>query len=246
MAGHSRWAQVKHRKAGADAKRSAVFSRLARLITVAARNGGPDPEANPKLRQAITQAREAGIPGDNIRRAIERAAGAGSGDTPNPVTYEAYGPGGVAILVIGTSDNPNRTTAEVKQLLAGAGGRLAEAGSVAWIFERRMELVFRVPAGGREAAALALIDAGADDLRAEDGTLLALVSPERMGSFRAEAARRGFRPVSNQPTMAAKRSVALGATERRAASGLLEALRSHPDVTAVWSNAADGEEVFTP
>src|SRR3989338_8890104 len=137
MAGHSRWAQVKHKKAGADARRGARFSKLARLITVATREGGPEPSANARLRSAMEHARGAGVPKENIARAVARAAGGGDGAALVEREYEAYGPGKSAFLIRAVTDNPNRTTAEVKTILAPCGGKLAALGSVAWIFERR-------------------------------------------------------------------------------------------------------------
>lgn len=144
MSGHSRWAQIKHKKAGTDAKRGAAFSKLIRLITVAAREGGPDPEANFKLRQVMDQARAAGLPKDNIERAAARAKGSEETANLRAVEYEVYGPGGSAFLVSGLTDNPNRTTGEIKRLVDEYGGRLATAGSVAWMFERRIVVEFQV------------------------------------------------------------------------------------------------------
>src|SRR3989344_8240812 len=178
MAGHSRWAQVKHKKAGADAKRSALFSRLARLITAAAREHGPDPAMNSRLRAAIEQARSVELPKENIERAIGRASGSGSGNALISRDYEAYGPGWSAFLIQTVTDNLNRTTGELKAILADFGGKLAEAGSVAWLFERRTLVSFTISSGRRDAATLALIDAGAIDIGPVADGLIAIVLPE--------------------------------------------------------------------
>lgn len=237
MAGHSRWAQVKHRKAGADAKRSARFSKFVRLITMAAREGGGDPAANPKLRAAIEQARSASLPGETIERAVSRAATGGRDEALLERRFEAYGPGGGAYLIQAVTASPNRTANELKSMLAEHGGRLAEAGSVAWLFERRALITLHAPAPEeREAAELALIEAGATDVTATAGGLSAHGAPEDLDAFLRAAAERGLTVERAAVAMVPKAMRALGPEERRRAQALAQALEDHPDVTAVWAN----------
>lgn len=237
MAGHSRWAQVKHKKAGADAKRGALFSKLGRMISATAREGGENPNANPKLRSAVEQARGAGMPGDTIERAIARARGAAEGEALMGREYEAYGPGGSAFLIQAVTDNANRTTNEVKNILAEFGGKLARAGSVAWLFQRRMVAEFPAPAAGEtEAMELALIDAGAEDIRKDSQRCRALVAPEKLESFQRAIAERGLTPTATRFAAVAKNTVAPDPADRSRAAALQAALDDHPDVTAVWTN----------
>lgn len=240
MAGHSRWAQVKHKKALSDAKRGARFSKLSRMISVAARDGGTDPDFNPKLRAAIEQAREEGIPKDNIERALAQGLGAPEGLALAAREYEAYGPGGSAFLIQAVTDNANRTTNEVKNILAEFSGKLAEAGNVAWLFERKAVLTFPVPAAGpAEAMELALIDAGAEDIRRDGERLLALVAPDTLASFRRAVGERGLAPTAIRLAAVATRAAVLNGEDRRRAEALAEALGEHPDITEVWTNIAD-------
>ena len=171
MAGHSKWAQIKRKKGAADAKRGQLFTKLARAITVAARDGGGDPDGNPALALAIQKARDASMPKDNIERAIAKGTGADSdADAYEAVVYEGYGPGGVAILVEALTDNRNRTGSEVRHAFTKYGGNLGEPGSVAWTFEKKGEIVVD---GSRysEDDLLPAIDAGAEDVREEEGKL---------------------------------------------------------------------------
>lgn len=239
MAGHSRWAQVKHHKAGSDARRSALFSKLSRLIMVAAGESRPDGAPNAKLRQAIEQARGAGMPKENIGRAIARARGAVGSQNVTAREYEAYGPGGVAILISVLTDNLNRTTAEVRRLLTDCGGKLAAGGSVAWMFLRRAIVEFD-SGDDAEARELALIDSGAADTATDGERVRAIVDPERLGVFLQAAARRGLSPVASEHRLIAIQTVALDAASSQALGELKRALEDHPDVTAVATNAEDG------
>lgn len=237
MAGHSRWAQVKHKKAGTDAKKSAVFGKLARLITAAARESGADPASNAKLRSAIAQARGAGVPKDNIERAISRAVGGGADAALVEREYEAYGPGGSAFLIRAVTDNPNRTTAEVKAILASSDGKLADAGSVAWMFERRAIALFPAPDPARlDAVTLALIDAGAEDIEPGPDGLAAAVAPESLEIFERSASAAGFRPERTEILRIPKTTVAPEEGDRAQADALVAALEDHPDVVDVATN----------
>lgn len=240
MSGHSKWAQIKHKKAGADAKRGALFSKLGRIITVAAREGGGDPAMNPRLRQAIEQARDSGMPKDNIERAILRGAGGAEGADLRPVEYEAYGPGGSAFLITGLTDNSNRTTSEIKHILDKAGGRLAASGSVLWMFERRALVEFALPAKPGEAE-LALIDAGAEDIITGVDRIEAVVPPEALEAFRERASSAGFAPVRSSIAAIPANPITPDAETRIKAEALATALEEHQDINEVWTNIAEAQ-----
>jgi YebC/PmpR family DNA-binding regulatory protein len=236
MAGHSKWASIKHRKKAVDAKRGQLFTKLTRAITVAAREGGGDPEGNPALALAIQKARDASMPKDNIERAIGKGTGADSeAEAYESVVYEGYGPGGVAILVEALTDNRNRTGSEVRHLFSKSGGNLGEPGSVAWTFEKKGEIVVDGARYGEDEL-LAAIDAGAEDL-ALDGDVWEIVTgPSELAAVRetledvgveVESAALVMRPTSRTPVEEAQ----VGSLVR-----LIEALEDHDDVQAVHAN----------
>jgi len=180
MSGHSKWSQIKRQKGANDAKRGAVFTKVARDITLAARSGGgADPDGNYKLRLAIEKARAVNMPADNIKRAIERAAGAGEGEQIEEIVYEGYGPGGVAILVECATDNRNRTAADVRAIFTKAGGQLAGAGAVAWQFQPRGFITIERDGMDADEVALLAIDAGAADVDADSDPIEVQTEPER-------------------------------------------------------------------
>ena len=180
MSGHSKWSQIKRQKGANDAKRGAVFTKIAREISIAAREGGGDPDANYRLRLAMEKARSENMPADNIKRAIEKAAGGSAAEQYEEIVYEGYGPGGVAILVEAATDNRNRTAADVRSLFAKNGGQLAGAGAVAWQFEPRG--VVAVPRNGQDAddVALVAIDAGADDVDTDSDPIEMVTDPGQL------------------------------------------------------------------
>jgi YebC/PmpR family DNA-binding regulatory protein len=236
MAGHSKWASIKHRKKAVDAKRGQLFTKLSRAITVAAREGGGDPDGNPALALAVQKARDASMPKDNIERAIARGTGADSdADAYETVVYEGYGPGGVAIMVEALTDNRNRTSSEIRHLFTRAGGSLGEPGSVAWTFEKKGELVV---AGGRysEDDLLPAIDAGAEDLSMDGDVWEIVTGPSDLAAVRAaledagvelESAELVQRPTTRTPVEESR----VGALMR-----LIEDLEDHDDVQAVHAN----------
>jgi YebC/PmpR family DNA-binding regulatory protein len=236
MSGHSKWSSIKHRKAAADAKRGQQFTKLARAITVAAREGGGDPDANPTLATAVQKARDASMPKDNIQRAIDRGTGAGAGaDAIERVTYEGYGPGGAAILVEALTDNRNRAGAEIRHAFEKHGGSLGEPGSVAWIFDMRGVVLVD---GSRysEDDLLPAIDAGADDV-AEDGDLLKVTSdPGQLTAVRAALEEAGVEVESAEPAMEPRMVVAIEDADATALLRLMDALEDHDDVDAVHAN----------
>jgi YebC/PmpR family DNA-binding regulatory protein len=244
MAGHSKWKQIKHQKGVADAKRSQVFTKFAREITVAAKQGGPDPDSNPRLRLAIDRAREQNMPKDNIERAIERATGGGEAAALEEIIYEGYGPGGIAVLVQALTDNRNRTVSEVRNVFAKAGGSLGESGSVAWQFETRG--VITVDANGADADELALsaIDSGADDVRVEDGAVEVYTRPEALVQVRRALEEASIAVASAEIASVAKSTVTLDPHQAEQALRLLDRLDELDDVQRVSSNADFPEEVL--
>src|SRR6059058_3335389 len=177
MSGHSKWSQIKRQKGVADARRGQLFTKLGREITVAAREGGADPDANARLRLAVQKAREANMPMDTIERAIKRGAGGGEGAALDEVTYEGYGPGGAAILVEAMTDNRNRSVAEIRNAFTRGGGSLGESGCVAWLFDPRGVIAVDVNGQDPDETALIAIDAGADDVRVEGSSLEVITAP---------------------------------------------------------------------
>jgi YebC/PmpR family DNA-binding regulatory protein len=244
MSGHSKWSSIKHRKGAADAKRGKLFTKLARAITVAAREGGGDPEGNPALATAVQKARDQSMPKDNIQRAIDRGTGEGSdGVAIERILYEGYGPGGVAILVEALSDNRNRTGAEIRHAFDRHGGGLGEPNSVSWNFEKRGVILVD---GGRydEDDLIVAIDAGAEDVVDDDGTFRILTAPGELAAVRAALDEAGVEIVSSDIAMDPKNTVAVEEGQAKTLLNLIEALEEHDDVDAVHANFDISEEVM--
>jgi YebC/PmpR family DNA-binding regulatory protein len=236
MSGHSKWSSIKHKKGAADAKRGKLFTKLARAITVAARDGGGDPDGNPALATAIQKARDASMPKDNIQRAIDRGTGAGADSAAiERVVFEGYGPGGAAILVEALTDNRNRTSADVRFAFTKRNGSLGEPGSVAWIFEKRGVLAVD---GERysEDDLMPAIDAGAEDVREEDGLLRILCEPADLGAVREALESSGVEIRSTDLAMEPKSTVEVKGSDAKSLLGLIEALEDHDDVNEVHAN----------
>jgi len=244
MSGHSKWASIKHKKAATDAKRGKLFTKLARAITVAAREGGGDPEGNATLATAIQKARDQSMPKDNIQRAIDRGTGEGAdGATIERILYEGYGPGGVAILVEALSDNRNRTGSEIRHAFDRHGGSLGEPNSVAWTFEKRGAILVD---GDRydEDDLIVAIDAGAEDVVDDDGTLRVLTAPADLAAVRAALDAAGVEIVSSDIVMDPKNTVAVEEGQAKTLLNLIEALEDHDDVDAVHANYDMSEAVM--
>jgi YebC/PmpR family DNA-binding regulatory protein len=244
MSGHSKWSSIKHRKGAADAKRGKLFTKLARAITVAAREGGGNPEANPALSLAIQKARDASMPKDNIQRAVDRGTGAGAeAEAIERVVFEGYGPGGAAILVEALTDNRNRTSAEVRHAFTKHGGNLGEPGSVAWIFDKRGVIVVDGERYGEDDV-LAAIDAGADDVE-EDGSILRVISdPGALADVREALEAAGVEIQSADVAMEPKNVVEIGEGDARGLLRLLDALDDQDDVNDVHANFDIPEEIL--
>jgi YebC/PmpR family DNA-binding regulatory protein len=236
MSGHSKWSSIKHKKAAADAKRGQQFTKLARAITVAAREGGGDPDANPSLATAIQKARDASMPKDNIQRAVDRGTGAGAdGEAIERIVFEGYGPGGAAVLVEALTDNRNRTSADVRHAFTRHGGSLGEPGSVAWIFEKRGAVVVDGARYGEDDL-IAAIDAGAEDVQ-EDGDLLRVLSePGDLTAVREALESAGVEIQSADLAMEPKSTVVVKGDEAKRLLELLDDLSEHDDVNEVHAN----------
>ncbi len=244
MAGHSKWANIRHRKSAQDAKRGKIFTKLIREITVAARLGGGDPSSNPRLRAAIDKALSQNMPKDTIERAVKKGTGAAEGDNYEEVRYEGYGPGGVAVMVDCLTDNRNRTVAEVRHVFTKAGGNLGTDGSVAYLFTKAGVINF--PAGSDEDAIMEVaLEAGAEDVVTdEDGSIEVLTAPEDFEAVKEALMAAGLEPESAEITMRASTSVALQAGEAEKMIRLLERLEDLDDVQQVYSNADISEDVL--
>jgi YebC/PmpR family DNA-binding regulatory protein len=245
MSGHSKWSTIKRQKGANDAKRGALFTKVAREISVAARQGGGDPDANYRLRLAIEKARSVNMPADNIKRTIDKATGGGDADQFEEIVYEGYGPGGVAVLVEAATDNRNRTAAEVRSIFTKTGGQLAGSGAVAWQFEPRG--LIAIGRGGIDAdeVTLAAIDAGAEDVDTDDAeTIEIYTSPGDLESVRKALESAGVSVDSAESAMIAKQTVELDSAKARQALRLVELLEDLDDVQRVTANFDIPEDVF--
>ncbi len=244
MAGHSKWANIQHRKNAQDAKRGKLFTKLIREITTAARMGDPDPSANPRLRMAVDKALTANMTRDTIERAIKRGSGAQDGDNFEEVRYEGYGPGGVAVMVDCMTDNRNRTVAEVRHAFTKVGGNLGTDGSVAFQFVKTGVLSY--PSGSDEDALMeAALEAGADDVQAnEDGSFDVLTQPEQFIDVREAMVQAGLEPEQAGVTMRATNTITLELEDAEKMVRMLERLEDLDDVQEVYSNADISEQVL--
>src|SRR5438046_1894221 len=237
MSGHSKWSTIKRAKGITDAERGALVTKVARESSVAARQGGGDPDANYRLRLAIEKARSVNMPADNIKRTIDKATGGGEADQYEEIVYEGYGPGGIAVLVEAQTDNRNRTAAEVRSMFTKAGGQLAGSGAVAWQFEPRG--LIEVPRAGIDVdeVTLAAIDAGAEDVDTDDDEMLGIyTTPGELEAVRKALESGGVPVESAESTMVAKQTVGLDSSKARQALRLVELLEDLDDVSRVTAN----------
>ena len=244
MAGHSKWANIQHRKGAQDKKRGKLFTKLIREITVAARMGGDDPDSNPRLRLAIDKARSQSMPKDNIERAAKRGAGALDDADYQEMRYEGYGPGGSAVIVDCLTDNKNRTVAAVRHAFTKFGGNLGADGSVNYLFNHVGQLLY--PSGSDEDAIMeAAIEAGAEDVVVDgDGSIEVLADPRNFESVRDGMLGAGLEPETAQLTMRASTSADLGVKEAMSMVKMLEMLEDLDDVQEVYSNAEISDDVL--
>ena len=248
MSGHSKWAGIKHKKAVIDARKGQQFTKVTRELSIAAREGGPDPAGNFRLRLAIQKAREVNMPADNIERAIQRGAGGKEGVQLEEVRYEGYGPHGVAIMVDTLTDNRNRTVAAIRNVFTRSGGSLGETNSVAWMFSQQG--VIRVEADGRDPEELALelldvVDVGENgDIRVDGRDVQVTVDPARFEDARRTLEERGYAIDSADVTMHPSTSVPLDARQAPQVLRLLDSLEEHDDVQQVYANVEIPDDVL--
>jgi YebC/PmpR family DNA-binding regulatory protein len=244
MSGHSKWAKIKRQKGANDASRGAMFTKLARELQVAAREGGGDPDMNFRLRLAIQKARDNNMPADNIKRSIEKATGGGAGEQLDEITYEGYGPGGAAIMVQALTDNRNRTVSDVRAAFTRGGGSLGESGCVAWLFEPRGVIV--VDRGGRDQDEIALtaIDAGAEDVKTEDGSVEIYTQPNALEQVREALIAQGIDVEHAEQTYLPSTTLELGDEQAVQVYKLIERLDDLDDVQKVYTNVAFSDAVL--
>lgn len=238
MAGHSKWAKVKHFKGAIDAKRGKIFSKLAKEITIAAKIGGGDPAMNPRLRMVLLKSRAANMPNDNIERAIKRGTGGEDGASYEELTYEIFGPHGVALLVELSTDNRNRTSAEIRSLLTKNNGSMAASGAVSRLFQRKGQIVIPRDAASEDELMEIALEAGAEDFKAEPEGYEILTAPNQFEAVHKAIEARNIKPALAAVTEVPTLTVPVSSPADASAVGrLIEALEEHDDVKEVYSNA---------
>lgn len=244
MSGHSKWSTIKRKKGAADAQRGKIFTRLARDIMIAAREGGGDENSNTKLKLAVAKGKASNMPRENIERAIARGAGTGEGDTMEEITYEGYGPEGVAFLIDVLTDNKNRTLAEVKRLFNRAGGSLASAGSVGWQFEKKGFITLAGDKLDFDNVFMAAAEAGADDVVDEDGTVVVNTPREMFAAVETALAENGYEIADAELRWEAKNESEIPVEKAVQNMRLMEQLEELDDVQGVASNLAITDDVI--
>lgn len=237
MSGHSKWANIKHKKGKMDAIRGKVTTKIGREITVAVRLGGSDPTGNMKLKLALAKAKANNVPKDNIQRAIQKGLGSLDGSTYEEFTYEGYGPGGVAVLVEIMTDNRNRTAADIRHLFSKHGGNLGESGCVAWMFKRKGLFVIEKETGANEEDLMILaLEAGAEDFKAEDDSYEIITTPEEFDQVQEVLEKNNIQTSIAQITMVPETTVELSGADAVKMLKLMEVLEDHDDVQEVYAN----------
>lgn len=235
MSGHSKWSTIKHKKGAADAKRGKLFSKLIKEITIAARFGGGDPDGNPRLRAILDKARTANMPNDNVSRAIKRGTGELEGVNYEEVTFEGYGPGGVAVLIDTLTDNRNRTVAEIRHIFAKRGGNLGEAGCVAWMFSKQGVLTFDKSTGEEKLMDIAL-EAGADDVRDDENIFTVITSPSSFDAVKTAFDKSGLKYIEADVSHVPQNTIRLEGADAEKMLKLMDDLEDHDDVQNVAAN----------
>jgi YebC/PmpR family DNA-binding regulatory protein len=236
MAGHSKWKQIKHYKAATDAKRGALFTKLIREITMAAKLGGGDPSGNPRLRLAIDTAKEASMPKENIERAVKKGTGELEGVDYQEVTYEGYGPGGVALLIDAVTDNPTRTVAEVRSKMTRLGGNLGTPNSVAWMFEKKGQIYVDASKIDEDALMEAALDAGAEDVQHEDERFIVSTTPTEFHTVQTALKNKKVDVAEAELAMVPKNTVQISGANAESLFKLIETIEDLDDVQKVWAN----------
>jgi YebC/PmpR family DNA-binding regulatory protein len=245
MSGHSKWHTIKHKKAATDAKRGRVFTKVIKEITVAARTGGGDPEGNPRLRTVLEAARAANMPKDNIEKAIKKGTGELPGVSYEEVSYEGYGPGGVAVYVQALTDNRNRTLPEIRHLFTKYGGNLGESNCVGWMFEKKGYIVLSKDKASEETLLEVVLEAGGDDVRDDGDNWEILTPPERVHAVKEVLAGRSIPVASAEISMVPKNTVRLEGKKAQQLLSMMEALEEHEDIQNVWANFDIDESEIT-
>jgi YebC/PmpR family DNA-binding regulatory protein len=236
MAGHSKWKQIKHYKAATDAKRGALFTKLIREITLAAKQGGGDPNGNARLRTAVENARASSMPKDNIERAIKKGTGELEGVDYQEVTYEGYGPGGVALLIDAVTDNATRTVADVRHKMSRGGGNIGTPNSVSWMFEKKGQIYVDASGVDEDQLIEASLDAGAEDVQREDEQFIVTTAPGDFHAVKSALQGRGVAVAESELAMVPKSTVKVEGRDAEALLKLIEALEELDDVQKVWAN----------
>ena len=244
MAGHSKWSQIKRKKAVTDARRGQLWTKILKEISVAARIGGGEPTGNPRLRTAIQEAKGANVPNDNIDRAIKRGTGELDGVSYDEIVYEGYGPGGVAILVQGLTDNRNRTVADLRHLFSKNGGNLGDSGCVAWMFKKQGLFAIEKSSMSDEEFMELALELDVADFAIEDDTFEIYSEPEEFAVIREQLVDREVPLASKELAMLPQNHVEVGADQAEAVLRLMEALEDHEDVQHVWANFDIDEQVL--
>ena len=236
MSGHSKWHSIKHKKGALDAKRGKLFTKFIKELTVAARTGGGDPDANARLRKAINDAKAGNMPNDTIDRAIRRGTGEEEGVNYEELTYEGYGPGGVALMVQSMTDNRNRTVAEIRHIFSKNGGNLGEAGSVAWMFDKKGYIVVDKAARSEDELFEIAIEAGADDMQDEGDVFEIFTTPDNFESVSEAIAKAGIEPQAAEVSMIPQNYIKLEGGDAKTMMKLYDALDDNDDVQKVYAN----------
>jgi YebC/PmpR family DNA-binding regulatory protein len=237
MSGHSKWHSIKHKKGATDAKRGKLFTKIIREMTIAARLGGGDPDSNPRLRTAVDKAKAANMPADNITRAIKKGTGELEGTTYEEMTIEGYGPGGIALLIEGSTDNRNRTVSEIRHIFAKYGGNLGNPGSVAYLFHPRGVISIAAGKTTEEKLMEVVLEAGAEDIASEDEGFTVYTAPADLDAVRGAVVKAGIEPDEAEVKQIADSNVALEGSKAQQMLKLLDALEDHDDIQSVWENS---------
>jgi YebC/PmpR family DNA-binding regulatory protein len=246
MSGHSKWATIKHKKAATDAKRGRIFTKLIREISISAREGGDDPDSNPRLRTAILSAKNENMPNDNIERAILRGAGQLEGEQYEEVNFEGYGPGGVGMIIQVVTANRNRVVSELRHLMGRHGGNMAENGAVGWMFSRKGQIVVPKEQANEDKMLSIVLDAGAEDLRDDGSTWEVLTPPEAFEPVRSALDQAGIKPDSAEVAWVPQNYVKLTGSQAQQMIRLIDGLEEHDDVQHVFANFdIDEKEIQT-
>ena len=245
MSGHSKWANIKHKKAKQDEAKGAIFTKISKEIMVAVKQGGPDPEGNFRLKLCIQKAKANNMPNDNINRAIQKASGSTDGDNFEEIYYEGYGPGGVALLLAILTDNRNRTASEIRYLFSRNGGNLGETGCVAWMFDRKGRLTVDLEGQDEDELMMLALEAGAEDFKAEDGLGEIITEPDALEEVRAYLLEKGLEIKEAEVTMIPQNTVEVSDFEQaKKLLKLVDSLEDHDDVQNVYGNFDIPEEIL--